>query len=112
MEELRAPPADRLALALINRRPLQAESFKPSSGGAMLLTEAGRRVVLVAYQQRKAEMVEHRVLREKIPFGMVPHIQARLLAHHLRGLGRVSAASCALTARRMNWRGWVRWSSW
>jgi CRISP-associated protein Cas1 len=51
----------------------------------VLLTETGRRVVLVAYQQRKEEVMEHRVLREKIPFGLVPHIQARLLARHLRG---------------------------
>jgi CRISP-associated protein Cas1 len=85
MEELRAPLADRLALALINRRQVQSDHFEKLPGDAVLLTEEGRRVVLTAYQQRKEELIEHRVLREKIPFGLVPHIQARLLARHLRG---------------------------
>jgi CRISP-associated protein Cas1 len=85
MEELRAPLADRLALALINRRQLQPDHFEQFPGDAVLLTEEGRRPVLTAYQQRKEELIEHRVLREKIPFGLVPHIQARLLARHLRG---------------------------
>jgi CRISPR-associated protein Cas1 len=85
MEELRAPIADRLALALVNRRQLQVNHFEALPGDAVQLTEDGRRVVLVAYQQRKEELVDHRVLREKIPLGLVPHVQARLLARHLRG---------------------------
>jgi CRISPR-associated protein Cas1 len=85
MEELRAPLADRLTLALVNRRQLQAEHFELLPGDAVQLTEAGRRILLTSYQQRKEELVEHRVLREKIPYGLVPHIQARLLARHLRG---------------------------
>ena len=85
MEELRAPVADRLALALVNRRQLQADHFELLPGSAVQLTETGRKIVLTAYQQRKEEQVEHRVLREKIPYGLVPHIQSRLLARHLRG---------------------------
>jgi len=85
MEEFRAPLADRLALSLVNRRQLQADDFELFPGGAVHLAESGRRTVLVAYQQRKEELVEHRVLREKIPYGLVPHIQARLLARYLRG---------------------------
>ena len=85
MEELRAPLADRLAITLINRRQLQAKHFEDKPGGAVYLNEEGRRALLVAYQERKEAEVEHRVLKEKIPFGLVPHIQARLLARHLRG---------------------------
>lgn len=85
MEELRAPLADRLALALINRRQLRAGHFERLPGDAVLLTEEGRRLVLTAYQQRKEEVVDHRALREQVPVGLVPHIQARLLARHLRG---------------------------
>jgi CRISPR-associated protein Cas1 len=85
MEELRAPFADRLALNLVNRRQLQADHFELLPGDAVQLTDDGRRLVLVAYQQRKEETVEHRVLREKVPFGLIPHLQARLLARHLRG---------------------------
>jgi CRISPR-associated protein Cas1 len=85
MEELRSPLADRLALTLINRRQLQAEDFEKKEGGAVYLSEDGRRTVLVAYQERKEAEIRHRVLQRKIPFGLVPHIQARLLARHLRG---------------------------
>lgn len=85
MEELRSPLADRLTLTLINRRQLQARHFEEKDGGAVYLNEEGRRTVLVAYQKRKEAEIEHRVLQKKIPFGLVPHVQARLLARHLRG---------------------------
>jgi CRISPR-associated protein Cas1 len=85
MEELRPILADRLALTLINRRQLKAEDFDEAPGGAVHLTETGRRSVIVAYQKRKEELVTHRLLREKLPLGLVPHVQARLLARHLRG---------------------------
>jgi CRISPR-associated protein Cas1 len=85
MEELRSPLADRLTLTLINRRQLQAKHFEEKEGGAVYLNEEGRRTVLVAYQERKEVEIEHRVLRKKIPFGLVPHVQGRLLARHLRG---------------------------
>ncbi len=85
MEELRPVLADRLALKLVNRRQLRADHFEEMPGGAVYLTEEGRKSVLVAYQQRKEEVVEHRVLKQKLPLGLVPHVQARLLARHLRG---------------------------
>lgn len=85
MEEFRPALADRLALALINRRQLQPDHFEETPGGGYHLTDAGRRIVLVAYQKRKETEVEHRVLQQKIPMGLVPHIQARLLARYLRG---------------------------
>ncbi len=85
MEEFRPILADRLALRLINRRQLRAEHFETTPGGGVLLTETGRRAVIVAYQERKEEVVEHRVLKQKVPLGLIPHVQARLLARHLRG---------------------------
>jgi len=85
MEELRSPLADRLTLTLINRRQLRAKHFEDKDGGAVYLNEDGRRAVLVAYQERKETEIKHRVLQKKIPFGLVPHVQARLLARHLRG---------------------------
>ena len=51
----------------------------------MLLTDEGRKAVLVAYQRRKQEEVRHRAVDRKVPVGLIPHIQARLLARHLRG---------------------------
>jgi CRISPR-associated protein Cas1 len=85
MEELRPVLADRLALTLVNRRQLTADHFESLPGGAVLLNEEGRRTVIVAYQKRKEETVGHRVLKQKLQLGLVPHIQARLLARHLRG---------------------------
>ena len=85
MEEFRPVLADRLALTLVNRRQLKAEHFETTPGGAVHLTEEGRKTVIVAYQRRKEETVEHRVVKQKVPLGLIPHVQARLLARHLRG---------------------------
>jgi CRISPR-associated protein Cas1 len=85
MEELRPVLADRLAITLINRRQLRAKEFEETPGGAVQLTEDGRRAVIVAYQRRKEELLQHRVLKQRLPLGLVPHVQARLLARHLRG---------------------------
>ena len=85
MEEFRALLADRLALTLVNRKQLKAEHFETSPGGAVQLTDDGRRTVIGAYQARKEEEVRHRLLRQRVPLGLLPHVQARLLARHLRG---------------------------
>ena len=85
MEEFRSVLADRLALTLINRKQLTAGDFEVRPGGATYLNETGRKAVVVAYQKRKQEEFHHPVLGEKIQFGLVPHVQARLLARHLRG---------------------------
>ena len=84
MEELRPVLADRLALTLLNRHQLQVGHFEEFPGGAVHLNDEGRRVVLTAYQQRKTEEVQHRVLKQKVALGLVPHVQARLLARYLR----------------------------
>jgi CRISPR-associated protein Cas1 len=85
MEELRSVVADRLALTLLNRRQLRTEHFEDLPGGAVQLTEIGRRTLLAEYQRRKHDEVQHRVLQKKVPLGLIPHVQARLLARHLRG---------------------------
>ncbi len=85
MEELRAPLADRLALSLVNRRQLRVTDFRQMDGGAVLLTDEARRTVLTAWQERKKEERLHPFLQEKAPFGLVPYLQAQMLARHLRG---------------------------
>lgn len=85
MEELRPILADRLALSLINRRQLRSRDFETRDGGAVLLSDAGRRTVLTAWQERKKEERRHPFLDEAAPLGLVPHLQAQLLARHLRG---------------------------
>ncbi len=85
MEEFRSCIADRLVLSLINRRQIQPSHFEERPGESLLLTAEGRKIVLTAYQQRKQEEVSHALLKTKTPLGLVPHLQARLLARHLRG---------------------------
>lgn len=85
MEEFRAHLADRATLALLNRRQLSATDFKTDEGGAVRLTDDARKNVLKSWQERKKEMIMHPFLQEKITIGMLPHIQARLLAQHIRG---------------------------
>lgn len=85
MEEFRAPLADRLALSLINRQQLQSRHFREMENGAVLLTEDGRKEVLIAWQKRKQDEIEHPFLEEKLSIGLLVHAQALLLARHLRG---------------------------
>lgn len=85
MEELRPILADRLALTLINRRQLQPKHFERRPGGAVYLTDKGREILLDAYQKRKQAEVTHRLLDRKVALGLIPHVQATLLARHLRG---------------------------
>jgi len=85
MEEFRPVLADRLALNLVNRQEIKPESFDERPGGSVLLNEAGRKSVVAAYQKRKQVEVDHPLLKTKTPLGLVPHLQARILARHLRG---------------------------
>lgn len=85
MEELRPVLVDRLALSLVNRRQLRAADFETRDGGAVWLREDARRTVLTAWQERKKEERLHPFLAEKAPLGLVPFLQAQMLARHLRG---------------------------
>lgn len=85
MEEFRAIIADRLALTLINRGQIGWNDFVEREGGAVSLEGEARRAVVVAYQERKQEEVTHPLLDTKMPIGLLPQIQARLLARHIRG---------------------------
>lgn len=85
MEELRPPLVDRLALSLVNRRQLRAGDFTRLENGAVLMTDDARKLVLTAWQERKKEERLHPFLAEKAPFGLVPYLQAQMLARHLRG---------------------------
>jgi CRISPR-associated protein Cas1 len=84
MEEFRAL-ADRLVLSLINRVQIKAKDFEMREGGAVLLADDVRKTVLVAYQERKQENLSHPLLTQPVPLGLLPHLQARLLARTLRG---------------------------
>jgi CRISPR-associated protein Cas1 len=85
MEEFRPFLADRLTLSLINREQVRKKGFKKSESGAVVMDDDTRKELLVAYQKRKQEEIEHPYLKETVPVGLLPYIQALLLARHLRG---------------------------
>ena len=85
MEELRPVCADRFVLSCINQKQLTARHCQRQESGAVLLTEEGRRAFLTAWQQRRQQTIQHPFLGEKLPWGLVPHMQALLLARTLRG---------------------------
>jgi len=85
MEEFRPFFADRLALTLINLGKVKGKGFKQLESGAVVMDDATRKEVLVAYQERKQDVVEHPFLREKMSIGLLFHTQALLFARHLRG---------------------------
>lgn len=85
MEEFRPFFADRLVLSLVNRRQLSRKDFRTLDNGATLLTDEGRKAVLVAYQERKRDEIQHPFLDEKVTLGLLWFIQAQLLARHIRG---------------------------
>ncbi|PZP11066.1 MAG: subtype I-C CRISPR-associated endonuclease Cas1, partial [Sphingomonas hengshuiensis] len=84
-EEFRPLLGERLALSLINRRQLNERDFVVFDNGAVQLKDDARKTVLVAYQERKREQLQHAYLGEKADIGLLPFIQAQLLARHLRG---------------------------
>ena len=85
MEELRPCIADRFVLSCINNRIFQKSDFDYRENGAVFLNEKGRRIFLQRWQERKKDTLTHPFLGEKIPWGLVPYLQAMLLARHLRG---------------------------
>jgi CRISPR-associated protein Cas1 len=85
MEEFRPFLADRLAVSLINRHQVNASGFDKSESGAVLMDDATRKEVLVTWQKRKQEEIQHPFLGERVPLGLLPYVQALLLARHLRG---------------------------
>jgi CRISPR-associated protein Cas1 len=85
MEELRSVLADRFVITLINKRVVTSKGFYKRENGSVIMDDDTRKTVLVAWQERKREQLTHPFLNEKVMWGLVPHIQAMLLARYLRG---------------------------
>lgn len=84
MEELRPCIADRFVLTRINNRMVSSTDFDVRESGAVLLKEEARRSFLRSWQERKKDTLTHPYLGEKMQWGMVPYLQALLLARYLR----------------------------
>lgn len=85
MEELRPVMVDRFVVAAVNNRVVDAESFTTRETGEVRLTDDGRKALFTSWQERKREKITHPFLKEKVPWGLVPHVQAQLLAKCIRG---------------------------
>lgn len=86
MEEYRQGWVDRLVLTLVNRRQIRVEHFEVwnQMGESVQLTEDGRKILITAFRERALRPIKHEVLGRDVPLGLVPFVQARLLARHLR----------------------------
>jgi CRISPR-associated protein Cas1 len=84
MEELRAYLGDRLVLSLINRKQITGNQFLQQGDESIIMTDDARRTIISAWQARKKEQIQHPFLNEKVSIGLLPHIQAMMLARYLR----------------------------
>ena len=85
MEEFRPILCDRLALTLVNRRQISPSGFLIKESEAVLMDDETRKQVLTAWQERKKQEIISPYLKEKIPYGLLPHVQSLLLSRHIRG---------------------------
>lgn len=85
MEEFRPVLVDRFVITLINNRQMKNEHFQKSESGAIEFTETGKKKYLSEWQEHKKELLTHPYLKEKINWGLLPYVQALLLARYLRG---------------------------
>ena len=85
VEELRPCLADRFVLSLINNGMISRSDFEYQDSGAVYLNADGKKKVHKAWQQRKQEQIIHPYIREKVEWGLIPYVQAMLLARMIRG---------------------------
>ena len=85
MEEFRSIYADRFILTLINTKMIKPKDFEKQENGAVFLSKNAKKVILLEWQNKKKDVITHPFLNERIPWGLVPHIQALLLARCIRG---------------------------
>lgn len=76
---------DRFVLTAINNRMVSPKDFDLLESGEVCLGDAARKTLFSAWQERKRDEITHPYLKERIPWGLVPHVQALLLARFIRG---------------------------
>lgn len=85
MEELRSIFADRFVISLINKKVINSNGFEKQENGAVIMKDDTRKEILRSWQERKQEKMKHPFLEESIEWGLVPYVQAMLLARFIRG---------------------------
>lgn len=85
MEEFRAYLVDKCVLSMINLGIVKNEMFIVKEGGSVLMKDDTRKIVIKYWQEGKREIISHKIINEKIQKGLLPFVQANLLAKFLRG---------------------------
>lgn len=85
MEEFRSVMVDRLALSLVNLKIISGKGFNITDVGSVVMDDETRKVICKNWQDKKQEVITHPYIKEKIQWGMVPFVQAQLLARTIRG---------------------------
>lgn len=84
-EEFRSVIADRFVLTMINKKVVAPGGFTKREDGAVMMDDNTRKAFVSAWQERKKETIVHPFLKEKVEWGVVPYVQALLLARYIRG---------------------------
>lgn len=72
-------------LNLINLKQVTIKDFDIRESGEVRMSDEARKTLLTTYQKKKQEEITHPFLGEKMTIGLLPHIQAQLLARYIRG---------------------------
>lgn len=84
IEELRPYIAERFVISLINRKQISASGFIAKESGGIIMDKDTKSIFLSAWQKRKQEEITHPFLNEKIELGLLPYVQAMLMARFIR----------------------------
>ena len=84
VEEFRAI-VERFVISVVNLRMVNEKDFDKHITGAVWLNDGGRRKLLQKWQEKKRSTIYHKVIKEKIPLGLLPYVQSNLLAKYIRG---------------------------
>ena len=76
---------ERFVISILNLRVVTEKDFEKQISGAIYLSEEGRKKVISRWQEKKRSDLLHPYLQQKIPLGLLPYVQANLLAKFIRG---------------------------
>lgn len=85
LEEFRPYLADRFVLSMINLSRAEKNDFKKTESGAVEMKEELIKNIIRAYEEKKREIIIHPFLQEKTYIGLLPFLQAQMMARYLRG---------------------------
>lgn len=76
---------ERFVLTLLNLKMIGEKDFDRQFSGAVWLNQKGKQKFLTKWQEKKRNMLTHPIIKEKVPYGLLPYVQSNLLAKYVRG---------------------------